>query len=132
MDQFGNAGFKGVSKQRSDVTSLTSKNVITQKLRVDQQSLLGGAVTVASGGLTVTGNTLLNNNLSVNGNTRLGNAGSDTVGFYTTAGSAQQTTGVASAVVVSGASGDAITVTTFDGYTVAQVVKSLRNVGLLA
>ena len=91
-----------------------------------------GGLTVSADGVNVTGNTVLNNNLNVNGNTRLGNAGSDTVGFYTTNGTAQQTTGVASATVVNGSASDPITSTTFDGYTVAQVVRAVRNVGLLA
>jgi len=157
MDSFGNLGFKGVGR-RIETSSLRSNNIRTQKLNVSGTSQLNdvtvadglevdggvtvntGGVTVTNGGITVsnnggmniTGTVLLNNNLTVNGNTRLGNASGDSVGFYTTAGTAQQTTGVASATVVNGAAGDAITVTTFDGYTVAQVVRSLRNVGLLA
>jgi hypothetical protein len=150
MDSYGNSGFKGVGKVRADVSSLNSKNVRTQRLSVTGTSQLndvtiandlevadgivvtGGGIVVDAGGLTVTGNSLLNNNLTVNGNTRLGNANTDTVGFYTTNGTAQQTTSVASATVVNGAAGDAITATTFDGYTVAQVVRAVRNVGLIA
>ena len=149
MDSYGNSGFKGVGR-RIETSSLRSNNVRTQKLNVSGTSQLDdviiadglevdGGVTVNTGGLTVsadgvnvTGNTVLNNNLTVSGNSRLGNASGDTVGFYTTNGTTQQTTGVASADVVSGAAGDAITVTTFDGYTVAQVVRAVRNVGLLA
>jgi hypothetical protein len=157
MDSYGNSGFKGIGR-RIETSSLRSNNVRTQILNVSGSSQLDdvtiadgltvtggvtvttGGVTVTNGGITVsnnggmniTGTVLLNNNLTVNGNTRLGNASGDSVGFYTTAGTAQQTTGVASATVVNGASGDAITVTTFDGYTVAQVVRALRNVGLLA
>lgn len=142
MDSYGNSGFKGVGR-RIETSSLRSNNVRTQKINASGTSQLAdvivsdglevdGGVTVTTGGLTVTGNTVLNNNLNVNGNSRLGNASSDTVGFYTTNGTAQQTTGVASATVVNGDAGDAITVTTFDGYTVAQVVRAVRNVGLLA
>jgi hypothetical protein len=44
----------------------------------------------------------------------------------------QETTGVASATLVGGG-GTALTATdTFDGYTLQQIVKSLRNTGLLA
>jgi len=157
MDSYGNSGFKGIGR-RIETSSLRSNNVRTQKLNVSGTSQLDdviiadgldvdGGVTVNTGGLTVTnggitvsnnggmnitGTVLLNNNLTVNGNTRLGNASGDTVGFYTTAGSAQQTTGVAFATVVNGAAGDAITATTFDGYTVAQIVRAIRNLGLLA
>lgn len=157
MDSYGNSGFKGTGR-RIETSSLRSNNVRTQKLNVSGTSQLNdviivdglevdggvtvntGGVTVTNGGITVsnnggmniTGTVLLNNNLTVNGNSRLGNASSDTVGFYTTAGTAQQTTSVASATVVNGAAGDPITSTTFDGYTVAQVVRAIRNVGLLA
>ena len=149
MDSYGNSGFKGVGR-RIETSSLRSNNVRTQKINASGTSQLAdvivsdglevdggvtvttGGLTVSADGLTVTGNTVLYNNVTVNGNSRLGNDSSDTVGFYTTNGTAQQTTGVASAVVVSGDAGDAITVTTFDGYTVAQVVRAVRNVGLLA
>jgi hypothetical protein len=129
MDSYGNSGFKGVGR-RIETSSLRSNNVRTQKINVSGTSQLSD-VTV-SDGLTVEGDTVLHNNLNVHGNTRLGNTSGDSVGFYTTNGTSQQTTGVASATVVNGAAGDAIIVTTFDGYTVAQVVRSLRNVGLLA
>jgi hypothetical protein len=115
MDSYGNSGFKGVGSRSS---STVSKNVKTQNLSVT--------------GTTVLTDVTVDGGLQVAGNTRLGNSNTDSVGFYTTNGVAQQTTGVASATVVSGAAGDAITVTTFDGYTVAKVVRSLRNVGLLA
>jgi hypothetical protein len=118
MDSYGNSGFRGVGKVRADVSSLNSKNVRSQRLSVTGTSELND--------VTVDGN------LTVNGNTRIGNANTDTVGFYTTAGVARQTTGVASAVVVNGAASDPITSTTFDGYTVAQVVRAVRNVGLIA
>jgi hypothetical protein len=129
MDSYGNSGFKGIGR-RIETSSLRSNNVRTQILNVSGSSQLDD-VTIADG-LTVTGNTVLNNNLTVNGNTRLGNASGDSVGFYTTAGTAQQTTSVASATVVNGAAIDSIIDTTFDGYTVAKVVRALRNVGLLA
>lgn len=156
MDSYGNSGFKGTGR-RIETSSLRSNNVRTQKLNVSGTSQLddviivdglevdggvtvntggvtvtNGGITVSNGGMNITGTVLLNNNLTVNGNSRLGNASSDTVGFYTTNGTAQQTTGVASATVVNGDAGDAITVSTFDGYTVAQVVRAIRNVGLLA
>ena len=44
----------------------------------------------------------------------------------------RETTEVASATVVSGGSGNVKHDDTFDGYTVQQVVKALRNIGLLA
>jgi hypothetical protein len=44
----------------------------------------------------------------------------------------QETTAVASATVVSGSGGNVKHDDTFDGYTVEQVVKALRNLGILA
>jgi hypothetical protein len=66
------------------------------------------------------------------GNTRLGNQNTDLIGFYTTSGAAQATTsGSAATFVVN--SGTAVnTGSTFDGYTVGQVVRAIRNTGLLA
>jgi len=58
--------------------------------------------------------------------------GDDKIGLYTAAPVAQATTGIAAAVYVSGAGGNIKEDCTFDGYTVAQVVKALRDIGLLA
>ena len=44
----------------------------------------------------------------------------------------QETTGIASAVFVQNAGTRVDEVSTFDGYTIAQVVKALRNLGILA
>jgi hypothetical protein len=44
----------------------------------------------------------------------------------------QPTTSVGSATVVGGGGTNVTTTDTFDGYTIAQVVKALRNSGLLA
>ncbi len=53
------------------------------------------------------------------------------IGFFNSAGVAQPTTAGASATRVAGAT-TALVTDTYDGYTVAQVVKALRNLGLLA
>ena len=104
---------------------------------IDDGLIVNNGLTVNNGatvnaGLTVNSATLLTGNLTVNGNTRLGNANADLLGFYTTSGVAQATTSGAAAtfVVVSGTAVN--TGSTFDGYTVGQVVRSLRNTGLLA
>ena len=44
----------------------------------------------------------------------------------------QETTGVGSATLVSGSGGSAKHDDTYDGYTLAQIVKALRNLGILA
>lgn len=51
MDSYGNSGFKGVSKKRSDLSSLTSKNVDTSLLNVRSSATLGSLS--VSNGLTV-------------------------------------------------------------------------------
>ena len=54
------------------------------------------------------------------------------LGFYAAGPVVQATTAVASAVRTAVASTNIQTADTFDGYTMAQVVKILRNVGLMA
>jgi len=133
-----NASFRGLSKPRREFSSTVANNSLVNYLKVKQAAKLNsvtvesGGLTIEAGGLTVTGNTELNNNLTVNGNTRLGNASGDLVGFYTTSGSAQQTTAVTAATFVVNAGTAVNTASTFDGYTVGQVVRAVRNVGLLA
>jgi hypothetical protein len=64
--------------------------------------------------------------------TRIGTATNQRIGFWNATPIVQPTTAVASATRVVGA-GATVTVTdTFDGYTLAQIVKALRNTGLLA
>jgi hypothetical protein len=64
--------------------------------------------------------------------TRLGSDTNQLLGFWNATPIAQPTTAVASASVVAN-SGTAINdASTFDGYTLAQVVRALRNAGLLA
>lgn len=74
-------------------------------------------------------------NLVVNATTgtKIGTATSQKLGFWNAAPIVQPTTGVAEATFVENAGGTAVNVdSTFDGYTVQQVVKALRNAGLLA
>ena len=114
-------------------------------------SVLGdfsGAV-VCGTTLAVTGATTLTGLLTANGGITLGDA--QNIAFNTTTGTkigaattqklsfwnatpiVQPTTAVASATVVHTGGGTNIkTDDTFDGYTIAQVVKALRNAGLLA
>lgn len=63
---------------------------------------------------------------------KIGSASSSLIGLYGVTPVVQPTTGVTGATRVGGA-GNAVTDTdTFDGYTLAQVVKALRNIGALA
>jgi hypothetical protein len=64
--------------------------------------------------------------------TKIGTATSQKIGLWNATPIVQPTTGVAAATLVSNG-GTALTSTdTFDGYTLLQVVKALRNFGLLA
>jgi hypothetical protein len=69
--------------------------------------------------------------ISFQGDTLVGDT-SDKVGFMGTAPIVQVTTGVAAATFTANTSGIADDTATFDGYTIGQVVKALRNYGLLA
>ena len=64
---------------------------------------------------------------------RIGSAGTSLLAFWGATPIVQPTTAVASATVASPGGGNTIkTDDTFDGYTLAQIVKALRNIGALA
>ena len=93
---------------------------------------IGAMTGDVTGNVTATTGTSTFNNLNTTGNTQLGNAASDTIGFYGATKIVQPTTAVTAATTVAGV-GTAVTEdSTFDGYTIAKVVKALRNLGLLA
>ena len=63
---------------------------------------------------------------------KIGSASSSLIGFYGVTPVVQPTTGVTGATRIGGG-GNAVTDTdTFDGYTIGQIVKALRNIGVLA
>jgi hypothetical protein len=65
--------------------------------------------------------------------TKIGTATSQKIGFWNATPIVQPTTAVAEAAFVENSGGTAVNVdSTFDGYTMQQVVKALRNAGLLA
>jgi hypothetical protein len=64
--------------------------------------------------------------------TKLGTATSQKLGFWNATPIVQPTTAIAGATNVGGAGTTVKVDDTFDGYTIAQVVKALRNEGLLA
>ena len=68
---------------------------------------------------------------STNG-TKLGTATSQKIGIWNATPIVQPTTAVAAATFVTNTSLIANDTATFDGYTIGQVVKALRNIGLLA
>ena len=64
---------------------------------------------------------------------KIGTATTQKLGFYNATPIVQPTTAVAEAAFVENSGGTAVNVdSTFDGYTIQQVVKALRNTGLLA
>ena len=95
-------------------TTLTASGLITANGGIT----LGDAQNIAFG--TTTG-------------TKIGAATTQKLAFWNTTPIVQPTTAIAGATVVHAGGGTAIkTDDTFDGYTLAQVVKALRNAGLLA
>jgi hypothetical protein len=64
--------------------------------------------------------------------TKIGTATTEKLGFWNAAPIAQPTTAIAAATFAANTSGIADDSATFDGYTIGQVVKALRNAGLLA
>jgi hypothetical protein len=64
--------------------------------------------------------------------TKIGTATGQKLGFWNAAPIAQPTTAIAAATFAANTSGIADDTATFDGYTLGQVVKALRNAGLLA
>lgn len=91
--------------------------------------------------LDAAGNTLMVNTnvtdatnfiLGATTGTKIGTGTGQKLGFWNTAPIAQPTVAIAAAAFVANTSGIANDTATFDGYTIGQVVKALRNVGLLA
>ena len=70
--------------------------------------------------------------LSTTTGTKIGTATSQKLGFWNTAPIVQPTTAVAAATLVGGGGTTVTDTDTFDGYTIAKVVKALRNLGILA
>jgi hypothetical protein len=64
--------------------------------------------------------------------TKIGTATTQKLGFWNAAPIVQPTTAVAAATRVGGGGTTVTDTDTFDGYTIAQVVKALRNTGILA
>jgi hypothetical protein len=84
------------------------------------------------GNVTATTGTSTFNNVEVTGNAGIGNAATDTIGFYGATKIAQPTTSVTAATFVASTGTAVNDASTFDGYTLGKVVKALRNLGLLA
>lgn len=82
---------------------------------------------------TVTFGDAVNIAVNTTTGTKIGTATTQKIGFWNVAPVAQPTTAVASATYSSPGAGTTIkTDDTFDGYTLQQVVRALRNIGILA
>jgi hypothetical protein len=88
-----------------------------------------GAIT---GNVTATTGTSTFNNVEVTGNAGIGNAATDTIGFYGATKIVQPTTAVTAAAFAANTSGITNDTATYGGYTMGQVVAALKNLGLLA
>jgi hypothetical protein len=64
--------------------------------------------------------------------TKIGTATSNKLSFWNATPIVQPTTGVAAATLTGGGGTNITDTDTFDGYTLKQIVKALRNIGLLA
>jgi hypothetical protein len=64
--------------------------------------------------------------------TKIGTATTQKLAFWNNTPIVRPTTAVAAATFVANTSGIVNDTATFDGYTIGQVVKALRNIGLLA
>lgn len=88
------------------------------------------------GNIRTRGNLLIDNTrnivLGTGAGTRFGTATNQRLGFWNATPIIQPTTSIASADYVHNSANAIHTNDTFDGYTVAQIVKALRNSGLLA
>jgi len=127
------AGGSG-SSANAAVTAITidSTQAVTlaATLAVTGASTLTGLLT-ANGGITL--GDAQNIAFNTTTGTKIGTATTQKLSFWNATPIVQPTTAIASATVASPGGGVNIkTDDTFDGYTIAQVVKALRNAGLLA
>ena len=110
---FGSGGTQDTNLYRSAADTL----------KTDDSFVIGGSLTIADAQ-----NVILNTTTG----TKIGTATSQKLGFWNATPIVQPTTAVAAATFVTNTSLIANDTATFDGYTIGQVVKALRNAGILA
>jgi hypothetical protein len=121
-------GASGATRPRS--IYIGSNGTFGGTLSVTGASTFTGLLT-ANGGITLGDGQNIAFNTTTG--TKIGTATTQKIGFWNATPIVQPTTAVASATVAHTGGGTNIkTDDTFDGYTIAQVVKALRNAGLLA
>lgn len=111
---------KGASSQTARIYNTFTSATSFERLNIAWASnICTIEVTAGSGGGTLRG-------------LRIGGATSSLVGLWGATPIAQPTTAVAAATRVGGGGTTLTDTDTFDGYTLAQIVKALRNIGALA
>jgi len=113
------AGAAGVLSDDSDFTFATDTLTVTKIAATTLTGLLTFANAIDIAFNTGTG-------------TKIGTATSQKLAFWNAAPIVQPTTAVAAATFVANTSGIVDDSATFDNYSIGQVVKALRNVGILA
>lgn len=126
----------GTLAYKENANTWTAAQTVSANLTVDNSGSFScvGAVTLGATG--VTGNITMSDQrnivLNTGTGTKIGTSALQRLGFWNATPIAQPTTGVASASFSTNTSGLVDDSATFDGYTMGQVVKALRNAGLLA
>jgi hypothetical protein len=148
-------GFNTARHLADGVTSATSfsscvylgNDIRVTSSGVDNEIIIGksaignGSNTVTLGNLSIT-NTYLRGNINLTDSanividtttgTKIGTSTSQKIGLWNATPIVQPTTAVAAAAFVANSGPNIHQSSTFDGYTVEQVVKALRNIGILA
>jgi len=141
--EFATAGALAIRINSSQQVGIFTGSV-GSRLQVNGNCAIGyaGSTAAPTNGLQVAGATNLNGlvtladavNIAVNATTGtiIGTATTQKLAFWNKTPIVQPTTAVASATRVGGAGTNITTLDTFNGYTLAQVVQALQNVGILA
>lgn len=118
----------------TDLITLYIQGVPTNGTNVSRTN--AWSLYIAGGGAFIGGGMTFADTANITFNTttgtKIGNGTTQKIGFWNVAPVAQPTTAVAAATFVAGAGTAVNDASTFDGYTLKQVVKALRNIGLLA
>lgn len=117
------------------VPTSTSATAGSEGMDLVFQTQTGGAAAAQRlriGATAITISDAVNLVLNTTTGTKIGTATTQKLAFYNSTPIVQVTTGVTAATFAANTSAIANDTATFDGYTIGQVVKALRNLGLLA
>lgn len=120
----------------TSTSAVTTTGATISNTRTNATSGTNIALSLNASGATTANNALviLNGNMQfgTGTGTKIATATTEKIGFWNATPIVQPTTAVAAATFVANTSLIANDTATFDGYTIGQVVKALRNAGLLA